>query len=89
MDIEDREKELERRKQIKQIKQENKKKISPNVLEMLKSGDLAKKAHGIKKTQSHFDNHTNNPVVSSIFGFNYNVNMGNRNCIFYLNLDIT
>jgi hypothetical protein len=29
---------------------------------------------------------TNNPVVSNIFGFNNNVNMGNRNCIFYVTL---
>jgi hypothetical protein len=32
---------------------------------------------------------TNNPVVSNIFGFNNNVNMGNRNFIFYVTLYTT
>jgi hypothetical protein len=32
---------------------------------------------------------TNNPVVSNIFGFNNNVAMGNRNCIFYVTLYTT
>ena len=32
---------------------------------------------------------TNNPVVSNIFGFNNNVAMGNRNCIFYATLYTT
>jgi hypothetical protein len=32
---------------------------------------------------------TNNPVVSRIFGFNNNVNMGNINCIFYVTLYTT
>ncbi len=31
----------------------------------------------------------NNPVVSNIFGFNNNVAMGNRNCIFYATLYTT
>jgi len=29
---------------------------------------------------------TNNPVVSQIFGYNNNVAMGNRNCIYYVTL---
>jgi hypothetical protein len=29
---------------------------------------------------------TNNPIVSNIFGYNNNVTMGNRNCIYYVTL---
>jgi hypothetical protein len=29
---------------------------------------------------------TNNPVVSQLFGYNNNVAMGNRNCIYYVTL---
>jgi hypothetical protein len=29
---------------------------------------------------------TNNPVISNIFGYNNNVTMGNRNCIYYVTL---
>jgi hypothetical protein len=29
---------------------------------------------------------TNNPIISEVFGFNNNVTMGNRNCIYYVTL---
>jgi hypothetical protein len=33
---------------------------------------------------------TNNPIISAeVFGFNNNVTMGNRNCIYYVTLYIT
>ncbi len=29
---------------------------------------------------------TNNPIISEVFGFNNNVTIGNRNCIYYVTL---
>jgi len=32
------------------------------------------------------NSYQNNPIISEVFGFNNNVTMGNRNCIYYVTL---
>jgi hypothetical protein len=39
-----------------------------------------------KRTLPYVFLNTNNPIISEVFGFNNNVTMGNRNCIYYVTL---